>query len=77
MARGRGKATEADQVAEVKISDTTAKTVVLWKATRPLTVQEHEDLSAKIRSEEERTGLTILLVPFSVDAEIQRDGEID
>lgn len=41
--------------------------VIFMKATRPLTVQEHKDLSEKLRFETEKTGLKIVLVPFSLD----------
>ncbi|WP_373232108.1 hypothetical protein [Cohnella sp.] len=43
------------------------KTVIAWKATRPLTVKEHESISAKLRAEAKATGLNILFVPYSVE----------
>lgn len=45
------------------------KTVIVWKATRPLTVKEHESLSAKLRHEAQATGANILLVPYVVEAD--------
>lgn len=41
-----------------------AEGVILLKATRPLTAKEHEELSQKLRYEEENTGLKIVLVPL-------------
>ncbi|WP_408626407.1 hypothetical protein [Alkaliphilus metalliredigens] len=41
--------------------------VIYFKATKPLTKQEHEQLSDKVRYESEKTELKIVLVPFSCD----------
>jgi hypothetical protein len=46
--------------------------VIFMKANRPLTVQEHEEVSQKLRYEEDNTGLKIVLVPFSLEL---TDGE--
>lgn len=62
---------QAEQIQNIELSNSTERTVVLWKATRPLTVQEHEELSAKLKIEGEKTGLTIMLVPFSVEVGIE------
>ncbi|MBT2696350.1 hypothetical protein J7E79_02725 [Bacillus sp. ISL-40] len=46
---------------------------VFFKAKRPLTEDEHKLLSDWIRYEAEQVDLKIVLVPFSVDVEV--DGE--
>jgi hypothetical protein len=58
----RAKKTTPEAV-EVKQADG----VIYLKATRPLTVKEHEDLSQKLKFEMEKTGLNIVLVPFTLD----------
>jgi len=60
-------AVQAGPVADTQATSSNGNTVVFWRATRPLTVEEHEALSEKLRREEEQTGLTITLVPFSVE----------
>lgn len=67
----RKKKPEAEQVVNVKGTDSSGKLIVFWKATRPFTVQEHEALSEKLRFEEEKTGLTITLVPFTVEVDVE------
>lgn len=41
--------------------------VVIWRVNRPLTEQQHQELARKLRAEQERSGLKVLLVPNSVD----------
>ncbi|MFT9496613.1 hypothetical protein [Anaerosolibacter sp.] len=67
MARGKKKASEAELIVGVDLGSKESEQVVIWKATRPLTVKEHEEISQKLRYEAEQTGLKIVLVPFSVD----------
>ncbi len=57
---------EAEQIAS-------NETIVLWKAKTPLTDTEHEQLSQKLRSEQEQSGVKIVLVPYSVDTELVED----
>ncbi|WP_242842035.1 hypothetical protein [Ruminiclostridium cellobioparum] len=59
---------------DIDLSSGTDQTVLIFKANRPLTVQEHEELSHKLRYEEENTGLKIVLVPFLLDV---TDGDQD
>jgi hypothetical protein len=54
---------QTPETVEVKQTDG----VIFMKASRPLTVQEHEELSKKLRYEEENTGLKIILVPFTLE----------
>jgi hypothetical protein len=39
--------------------------VVYFKAIRPLTLEEHRQLSDKLRYEAEKSGLNIVLIPAS------------
>lgn len=43
------------------------ETVIYFKAIKPLTTQEHENLHEKIEVEMKKTGLKVILVPFLVD----------
>ncbi|MDP4095468.1 hypothetical protein OIN60_01505 [Paenibacillus sp. P96] len=47
--------------------------VVIWRANRPLSEQQHEDLARKLQAEQERTGVKVMLAPNSVDVEIGTD----
>lgn len=60
----RTKKINAEKVEEVKIGETT---VLVWRATRPLSEAEHQQLSQKLRYESEQSGARIVLVPFSVE----------
>jgi len=60
------KKTEAEPAGEIKVN---GETILLWKANRPLSQAEHEQLSEKLRFEQAKSGVKIVLVPFSVDAE--------
>jgi len=52
------------------------ETVVLWKATKPLSAEEHAIVASMVRSEQEHSGVKIILVPYSVDAEaVQHEGD--
>lgn len=65
--------TKAAPIEGAEMKNEAEETVVLWKATMPLSVEEHQQLSAKLRHEQERSGVRILLVPFSADAEISTE----
>jgi 2,3-bisphosphoglycerate-independent phosphoglycerate mutase len=56
--------------AEKLVTVQAAVPVVIWQANRPLTEQQHEELSRKLQSEQDRTGVKVMLVPNSVDVEI-------
>ncbi|MNI31339.1 hypothetical protein D3C73_852190 [compost metagenome] len=60
---GKIKAKKIDGVALV---DPTGQTVLLWKATMPLSNEEHEQLSSRLRYEHENSGVNIILVPYLV-----------
>ena len=56
--------------AEKLVTVQTSVPVVIWRANRPLNEQQHEELVQKLKKEETRSGIEILLVPYSVDVEI-------
>lgn len=64
------KKTQAAKIEGVDLSNQASETVLLWKATRELSAEEHEQLSVKLRQEQEHSGIKIVLVPLSVDAEV-------
>lgn len=64
----------AEMVAGADLSTKPDQTVIVWKATRPMSEREHESLSNKLRFEEKRTGMNIILVPYSVEAS-KREGD--
>lgn len=59
------KSKDAEKIVTVQA----AVPVVIWQAKRPLNEQQHEELARKLQSEQERSGLRVMLVPHSVDAE--------
>lgn len=63
------KKTQAAKIEGVDLSNQASETVLLWKATRELSAEEHEQLSIKLRKEQEHSGIKIVLVPLSVDVE--------
>lgn len=64
------KKTQAAKIESVDLSNQASETVLLWKATRELSAEEHEQLSVKLRKEQEHSGIIIVLVPLSVDVEV-------
>jgi len=46
------------------------ETVVIFKVNRPLMDHEYDELEKRVRLENEKSGLKIVLAPFSVDVEI-------
>ncbi|WP_207383535.1 hypothetical protein [Paenibacillus solani] len=63
----RGKKITAEKAEEVKVGE---EVLVIWKANRPLSITEHEQLSEKIRFESEHSGARIVLAPFSVEVSV-------
>lgn len=55
------------KVDHIDLKNSQGETVLLWKVTSPLSELEYEMLSERVRSEEERAGIRIVLVPYSVD----------
>ena len=46
------------------------ETVVVFKVNRPLMDHEYDELEKRVRLENEKSGLKIVLAPYSVDASI-------
>ena len=68
--------TTADEVAApiVNTEATTVvqqtETVVVFKVNRPLMDHEYDELEKRVRLENEKSGLKIVLAPYSVDVSI-------
>ncbi|WP_220376450.1 hypothetical protein [Cohnella lupini] len=73
MKRSDKKTPDAVMVEGVDLSKKADQTVMIWKATRPLTDREHEQLSDRLRYESEKTGINIVLVPFSVEVGVSAE----
>ncbi|MEC0107264.1 hypothetical protein P4H27_09980 [Paenibacillus taichungensis] len=63
------KGAQAEKLVTVKA----AVPVVIWRANRPLTDDQHAELSRKLKSEQQGVGVELLLVPYSTDVEIAID----
>lgn len=48
-----------------------AEGIVVFKINRNLTADEYEELQKRVRLENERSGVRIVLAPYSVDASIE------
>jgi len=70
MARKNAKLVEG-----IQLENGQGQQVMVWKATIPLSVEEHEQLAAKLQMEQERSGVKIIFVPYSVDVEVAGDRE--
>jgi len=68
MASKKKSKTETKEAVELA-GKTTANKVLVFKAKRPLTEEEHKQLSEKLRFEEEKSGVKIVLMPFSCEME--------
>jgi hypothetical protein len=64
MARRKADNEEVKEVEQV--AEATEKTII-FKATRPLTTEEHKQLSDKIRYENEKSGVKVVLMPYSCE----------
>lgn len=61
------------KAAEKLVTVKAAVPVVIWRANRPLTDEQHEELARKLRAERQHVGVELLLVPYSTDVEIAID----
>jgi hypothetical protein len=64
----------AKQVESIHLQNSKGEQVMVWKATIPLSVEEHAQLATKLQMEQERSGVKIILVPYSVDVDMAGDG---
>ena len=58
---------EDKKIAEVTKVAETKDTTIIFKINRPVSGLEHESISKKIRAEEERSGVKIVLIPYTCD----------
>lgn len=65
------------KAAEKLVTVKAAVPVVIWRANRPLTDEQHEELARKLRAEQQHVGVELLLVPYSTDVEIAIDETTD
>lgn len=65
------KANDNKDVSVVEKNDT----VILFKVNKPLTNVEYKELEARVRQEQAKSGLKIVLAPYSVDAKIKPDAK--
>ena len=56
-------------VTDVQIEVET-ETVVIFKVNRPLMPHEYEELEKRVRLENEKSGLKIVIAPYIVDVEL-------
>lgn len=68
------KKEKQDQVESKETVQVAEKTVIIFKANRPMTEREHTSLSRKLRQEHEESGIPIILQPYSVDKQVGEDG---
>ena len=59
--------TEASEVVSIGTGINSEETVFILKAIRPMTKEEHEQLSEKIRFENQKSGVKIILMPNSCE----------
>ncbi|WP_308637714.1 hypothetical protein [Paenibacillus silvisoli] len=62
--------TRKKKVTEIGEGVRPSEQVLLFKVNAPLNEAEHAILAAKVREEQERSGVKIVLVPYSVTAEV-------
>jgi hypothetical protein len=71
MAKKTGKSSavaEAIPVLEQVIEqDKKQETILVFKVTRPVTDREFEIIETRLRNQEEKSGVKIVLMPYSVD----------
>lgn len=59
----------AKPVADIeKVVET--ETIVIFKVNRPLMPHEYDELEQRVRQESEKSGLKIVLAPYSVDVKL-------
>jgi len=63
---------KAKPVADTQIVVET-ETIVIFKVNRPLMPHEYDELEQRVRQENEKSGLKIVIAPYSVDVEITVD----
>jgi hypothetical protein len=60
----------------IKVQETTTDKVLVVKATKPLSKSEFELLSNLVKAEEAKTGIKVVLLPYSADLkEVKGDAD--
>ena len=71
LSKDASKVTEVPEEVKITVDGTeevkATEEIIYFKATRGLTVEEHEALSQKLSFEEKKSGLKIVLIPFLLD----------
>ena len=68
----------AAQKKTTKVQETTADKVLVVKAAKPLSKSEFELLSSLVKAEEAKTGVKVVLLPYSVELkEVKDDADSD
>ena len=63
---------KANPVVDAQIEVET-ETIVIFKVNRPLMPHEYDELEQRVRQENEKSGLKIVIAPYSVDVELSGD----
>ncbi|WP_035099080.1 hypothetical protein [Anoxybacteroides tepidamans] len=50
---------------DVKIAKETTEKTIVFQAVRPMTFEEHMEISRRLRHEQKQSGVTIVLLPYS------------
>ena len=50
---------------EVKVVKETTEKTIVYQVTRPMTFEEHMELSRRLRHEQEQSGVKVVLLPYS------------
>lgn len=50
---------------EVKVVKETTEKTIVYQVTRPMTFEEHMELSRRLRHEQEQSGVKVILLPYS------------
>lgn len=64
------KVPEVEKVSEVNMASDGEQRLVIWKATRPLKKAEHEAISDRLRFEQGKTGVNIILMPYTCELNV-------
>lgn len=57
----------AEKLAQVELEK---DSVLIFRATKPLTEAEHEQLSKKLRAESKKSGFNCVLAPYSTEVQL-------
>lgn len=58
-------ATKKKTIDEVEVVKETTEKTIIYQVTRPMTFDEHIELSKRLRHEQEQSGVKVVLLPYS------------